>query len=188
MKLDAVQQAAQEQFARRSHRYGRGHILENVEDVRAAIEPLQLAPGSRVLDVATGAGHTGLFLASLGHDVTLTDIAAPMLERATEAATRRGLKVQTRQHPAEQFPYADDSFDLVTCRVAPHHFSSPESFIRELPGCSNGADISCSLTAASRTTNPKRRNGCTRWRNFAIRAITAFSPRALGAGSAKAPV
>jgi len=131
MKLDAVQQAAQEQFARRSHRYGHGHILENVEDVRAAIEPLQLAPGSRVLDVATGAGHTGLFLASLGHDVTLTDLAAPMLERAKEAATRRGLKVQTRQHPADQFPYAGASFDLVTCRVAPHHFSSPESFIHE---------------------------------------------------------
>ena len=131
MKLNEVQRAAQEQFARRSHRYGHGHILENVEDVRAAIEPLQLAPGSRVLDVATGAGHTGLFLASLGHEVTLTDIAAPMLERAKEAATRRGLKVQTRQHPAEQFPYADASFDLVTSRVAPHHFSSPESFIRE---------------------------------------------------------
>ena len=131
MKLDAIQQAAQEQFARRSHRYGHGHILENVEDVREAIEPLQLAPGSRVLDVATGAGHTGLFLASLGHDVTLTDLAAPMLERAKEAATRRGLKVQTRQHPAEQFPYAGASFDLVTCRVAPHHFSSPESFIHE---------------------------------------------------------
>ena len=93
MKLDEVQQAAQEQFARQSHRYGRGHILENVEDVRAGIEPLGLPRGSRVLDVATGAGHTGLFLASLGHDVTLADIAAPMLERAEEAATRRGLKV-----------------------------------------------------------------------------------------------
>src|SRR5690349_4081093 len=131
MKLDEVQRAAQEQFAKQSHRYGQGHILENVEDVRVAIEPLGLPRGSRVLDVATGAGHTGLFLASLGHDVTLADIAAPMLERAEEAATRRGLKVQTRQHPAEQFPYVNDCFNLVTSRVAPHHFSSAESFIRE---------------------------------------------------------
>jgi ubiquinone/menaquinone biosynthesis C-methylase UbiE len=90
-----------------------------------------LPSGSRVLDVATGAGHTGLFLASLGYDVTLADIAAPMLERAKEAAARRGLKVRTRQHPAEQFPYDNGCFDLVTSRVAPHHFSSPESFIRE---------------------------------------------------------
>ncbi|PYL01651.1 MAG: class I SAM-dependent methyltransferase [Verrucomicrobia bacterium] len=131
MKLDEVQQAAEEQFARQSHRYGQGHILENVEDVRVAIEPLKLPPGSRVLDVATGAGHTGLFLASLGHNATLADLAQPMLERAKEAATKRGLNVLTRQHPAEQFPYEDGSFDLVTCRVAAHHFSSPESFIRE---------------------------------------------------------
>lgn len=131
MKLDEIQQAAQEQFARQSHRYAQGHILENIEDVRAAIEPLDLPSRSRVLDIAAGAGHTGLFLAGLGHDVTLADIALPMLERAMEAAARRGLKVQARQHAAEQFPYTDAGFDLVTCRVAAHHFSSPESFIRE---------------------------------------------------------
>lgn len=131
MRLNEIQRAAQAQFARQSHRYAQGHILENVEDVRAAIEPLALPPGSRVLDIAAGAGHTGLFLASLGHEVTLADIAAPMLERALEAADRRGLKVHTRQHAAEHLPYAEKSFDLVTCRVAAHHFSSPENFVRE---------------------------------------------------------
>jgi ubiquinone/menaquinone biosynthesis C-methylase UbiE len=131
MKLDEVQKAAQEQFAKQSHRYGRGHILENVEDVRAAVEKIPLPVRARVLDVATGGGHTGLFLASLGHEVTLADIAVPMLERAAKTADERGLKVQTRQHSAEQLPYADGEFDLVTCRVAAHHFSSPPDFIRE---------------------------------------------------------
>ena len=78
-----------------------------------------------------GAGHTGLHLASLGHEVTLADLAAPMLDRVREAAAARGLKVETRQHAAEEFPYADARFDLVTCRIAPHHFSSPESFVGE---------------------------------------------------------
>jgi SAM-dependent methyltransferase len=41
------------------------------------------------------------------------------------------LNVQTRLHTAEEFPYADTSFDLVMCRVAAHHFSSPENFICE---------------------------------------------------------
>jgi ubiquinone/menaquinone biosynthesis C-methylase UbiE len=41
------------------------------------------------------------------------------------------LKVETRQHPAEALPYPDASFDLVTCRVAPHHFSSPANFVNE---------------------------------------------------------
>ncbi|MEI9897520.1 MAG: class I SAM-dependent methyltransferase [Chthoniobacter sp.] len=131
MKLDAVQQAAQEQFARQSRNYGRSHILADVSDVTAALEKIALPQPARVLDVATGAGHTGLHLASLGHEVTCADLAAPMLDRVREAAEERGLTVETRQHPAEEFPYADASFDLVTSRIAPHHFSSPESFISE---------------------------------------------------------
>jgi ubiquinone/menaquinone biosynthesis C-methylase UbiE len=131
MKLDAIQQAAQEQFARQSRNYGRSHILGDVSDVVAALEKVELPLRAQVLDVATGAGHTGLHLASLGHEVTCTDLAAPMLERVQEAARERGLTVETRQHAAEELPYADGSFDLVTSRIAPHHFSSPESFVCE---------------------------------------------------------
>jgi ubiquinone/menaquinone biosynthesis C-methylase UbiE len=131
VKLDAVQQAAQEQFARQSRNYGRSHILADVSDLEAALEGVALPSRARVLDVATGGGHTGLHLASLGHDVICTDLAAPMLERVQEAARERGLTVQTRQHPAEELPYDDGSFDLVISRIAPHHFSSPESFVRE---------------------------------------------------------
>ncbi len=131
MKLDEVQKAAQEQFGRQSHHYGRGHVLENVEDLEQAIELIPLPPGAKTLDVATGAGHTGLFLAARGLDVTLADIAQPMLDRAARTAADRGLTVQTRLHAAEQLPYPDAMFDLVSCRVAAHHFSSPESFIHE---------------------------------------------------------
>src|SRR5512137_2978579 len=131
MKLDAIQQAAQAQFARQSRNYGRSHILADVSDVVAALEKITLPPRARVLDVATGAGHTGLHFASLGHEVTCADLAAPMLERVREAAAERGLAVETRQHAAEELPYPDASFDLVASRIAPHHFSSPESFIRE---------------------------------------------------------
>ena len=131
MNLDEIQRAAQEQFARQSDRYGAGHILENVDDVRAAAEKMPLPAKARVLDVATGGGHTGLFFAGLGHDVTLADIAQPMLDRAAKTAAERGLRVETRQHPAEKFPQANAFFNVVTCRVAAHHFSSPPEFIRE---------------------------------------------------------
>lgn len=131
MKLDEIQTAAQEQFGRRSESYGKGHILQNIEDVQAAVQTMALPAKAKVLDVATGAGHTGLFLASLGHDVTLADIAQPMLDKAVKMAAERGLAVKAVQHPAEQFPLADGSFDLVTCRVAAHHFSFPDKFIAE---------------------------------------------------------
>ena len=32
---------------------------------------------------------------------------------------------------AEEIPYPDASFDLVTCRIAPHHFPDPAAFVRE---------------------------------------------------------
>ena len=131
MKLDPVQEAAQAQFARQSGSYGRGHILADVADVVDALEKIRLPARAKVLDVAAGAGHTGLHLASLGHEVTLADLAAPMLERVREVAAERGLTVETRQHPAEDFPYENGSFDLVTCRIAAHHFSSPDLFLRE---------------------------------------------------------
>ncbi len=129
--LDSVQRSAQEQFAKQSHRYGKGHILEDVGDVKLVLDGISLPTCATVLDVATGGGHTGLYLASLGHDVTLANIAQPMLDRAQEAAAKRGLVVKTRLHPAEKFPYPDASFDLVACRVAAHHFSSPSGFVRE---------------------------------------------------------
>ncbi len=131
MELNEVQKAAQEQFARQSGRYGKGHILQNVDDVRAALEQIELPSRARVLDVATGGGHTGILLAALGHEVTLSDLAQPMLERALTLAREQGLSVQTRLHSAEDLPHPEASFDLVTCRVAAHHFSGPEKFVQE---------------------------------------------------------
>lgn len=131
VNLNEVQRASQEQFARQSANYGKGHILQDVDDVHAALQHVTLPSRARVLDVATGGGHTGVLLARLGHDVTASDITAAMLERATELAREQGVEIRTRQHSAEALPYEDGSFHLVACRVAAHHFSSPESFVRE---------------------------------------------------------
>lgn len=129
--LDHTQIAAQSQFSRQSARYAKGHILENTGDVREAAASLSLPPAARVLDVACGAGHTGLFFAAQGHRVTCADLSPAMLDRTREAAAERGLSIETRQHPAESMPYAAGAFDLVSCRVAPHHFTDPAAFVRE---------------------------------------------------------
>ena len=125
VKLNEIQKAAQSQFGKQSERYGRGHILENIEDVQHALSHVQLPRGARALDVATGGGHTGLFLASQGFEVTVSDIAQPMLDRVAQTASERGLKITTAQHPAESFPFPDRAYDLVTCRVAPHQVEGP---------------------------------------------------------------
>lgn len=132
MKLDSIQAASAAQFDRQSQHYGKGHVLERTDDVDRALAHIPLQAGWKALDVATGGGHTGLLLASRGASVTLGDVSAKMLERAAKTSEERGLRVATKQFPAETMPFPDGAFDLVSCRVAPHHFSDPEGFVREV--------------------------------------------------------
>lgn len=130
--LDSTQQAAADQFNRQSDRYGKAHILADTRDVAGALEGITAPAGGRALDVATGGGHTALWLVQHGWRVTAGDIAPRMLENAVKLAAESGHAIETRLFPAEEIPFGDNAFDLVTSRVAPHHFSSPEKFIAEV--------------------------------------------------------
>ena len=130
--LDTQQFASREQFSRQSRNYGTGHILARTEDIEAAFADIVLPSGASALDVATGGGHTAVWLAGAGYHVTASDLSEEMLARATELAASRDVPIQTIAHTAEEFPFADQSFDVVTCRVAAHHFSDPARFVREV--------------------------------------------------------
>jgi len=75
--LNEIQEAAREQFARQSHRYAKGHILEDVSDVVRALQHVELPARAKFWTLATGAGNTGLYLAELGYEVTLGGYRAP---------------------------------------------------------------------------------------------------------------
>jgi ubiquinone/menaquinone biosynthesis C-methylase UbiE len=130
-ELNDAQMSAREQFQRQSANYGKSHILANVSDVENALADVELPIKGKALDVATGGGHTALYLASRGFEVTASDITPAMLENTAKLAEERGLAVHTALHVAEELPYATDTFDLVSCRVAGHHFSDPAAFVRE---------------------------------------------------------
>jgi ubiquinone/menaquinone biosynthesis C-methylase UbiE len=129
--LDSKQSASAAQFNRQSDRYGKSHILADTQDVEQGLRGVSVSPGSTALDVATGGGHTALWLARHGWKVTVGDIAPRMLENAQKLCAEQGFGIETRLFPAEEMPFADGSFDLITVRVAPHHFSSPEKFVKE---------------------------------------------------------
>ncbi len=140
MSLDERQLASREQFDRQSRNYGSSHILADVSDVVNALEGLNLPRGGRALDVATGGGHTAAWLAEKGWEVMASDLSPAMLERAAELAAGRGLTLKTALHEAERLPYDDGAFQVVSCRVAAHHFSSPSAFVAEVARvlCSGG--------------------------------------------------
>jgi len=129
--LDSKQSASAAQFNRQSDRYGKSHILADTRDVEQGLRGVPFPAGGTALDVATGEGHTALWLARRGWKVTAGDIAPRMLENAQKLCAEAGFGIETRLFPAEEMPFNDGSFDLATVRVAPHHFSSPAKFVRE---------------------------------------------------------
>ncbi len=106
--------------------HARGADLDRLLEVSAP-RPEWLA-----LDVATGGGHTALKLASRVARVVATDLTPEMLAAARGFVRARGAgNVEFCLADAEQLPSAAAAFDLVTCRIAAHHFPSPERFVAE---------------------------------------------------------
>lgn len=87
----------------------------------------------RALDIATGGGHVAYAFAPHVARIWATDITQEMLDMVKGEAAKRGLSnLRTTYAKAEALPFEDESFDLVTCRIAPHHFDSIPEFLGEV--------------------------------------------------------
>jgi ubiquinone/menaquinone biosynthesis C-methylase UbiE len=88
---------------------------------------------ARVLDVATGGGHTALAFAGIAGRVVACDLTEPMLQAARQLIAGRGAaNVAFVAGDVEALPFRDGSFPVVTCRIAPHHFASVGAAVREV--------------------------------------------------------
>jgi len=121
------------QFDRMSHAYASSSVHAAGDDLAVLVEYVRPQPGMRVLDVATGAGHTAAAIAPRVAHVVALDIAPAMLARTQELAAARGLlNVTTALMDVESMDFPDASFDVVTSRIAPHHFLDIDRAIHEV--------------------------------------------------------
>ena len=83
--------------------------------------------GSRVLDVATGAGYVAGAAAQRGAEVTGIDFSVPQVQMARE----RYPGVRFEQADAEALPFESETFDAVLIAFGMCHFPNPETALRE---------------------------------------------------------
>jgi ubiquinone/menaquinone biosynthesis C-methylase UbiE len=129
---DEIKAKVQAQFGPSSDAYATSDIHARGESLAVLLELVQPQAQWQAVDVATGAGHTALVFAPHVAYVIATDLTAQMLAKTAELAARRGLtNLETRPADAEALPFDDASFDLVTCRLAFHHFPNPRQALAE---------------------------------------------------------
>ena len=101
----------------------------------AILEASQLRPGMSVLDLACGVGDPALSVAAEvapSGRVTATDLGPGMMSLAEELARKKGLSnIDFREANAESLPFADASFDVLTCRFGIMFFPDLGKALRE---------------------------------------------------------
>jgi ubiquinone/menaquinone biosynthesis C-methylase UbiE len=123
----------QQQFGAHAAAYATSTVHAKGASLGRLVELVAPAPHWQALDVATGAGHTAAAFAPHVARVIASDLTEAMLAEAAKLAVAKGLaNMETARADAEALPFQDRQFDLVTCRIAPHHFDSIAAFLDEV--------------------------------------------------------
>ncbi|MBT2216903.1 methyltransferase domain-containing protein [Virgibacillus dakarensis] len=118
-------------FSKNKDAYINSSTHANGNDLVNMIEWLKLAPDMIALDIATGGGHVAKQLAAHVNEVIATDLTEEML-RNTAKHLQSCENITFTVADAEDLPFANDMFDIVTCRIAAHHFPDPDKFVAEV--------------------------------------------------------
>jgi ubiquinone/menaquinone biosynthesis C-methylase UbiE len=128
-----VHERVQSQFGAAAQAYTTSAGHSDPLMLARVVELARPRPADHALDIATGAGHTAIAMAPHVASVVAYDLTPQMLEETARNAAARGLRnVTTRQGAAENLPFADASFDIVTVRQAPHHFADIRRAVAEM--------------------------------------------------------
>jgi ubiquinone/menaquinone biosynthesis C-methylase UbiE len=126
-------ETVQQQFTKTAEAFSAYAVRDTPEILTEKVEFAKPQSTDLALDVACGPGTLVLGLAPRVRFARGIDLTQELLRRA------RAFQVQQKvvnawfdRGDAEQLPYRDASFDLVTCQCAIHHMSKPELALKEM--------------------------------------------------------
>jgi SAM-dependent methyltransferase len=135
MDLDAVKARARVIWALGDYRKISGLLAPGAE---ALVEVLGIGPGQRVLDIAAGTGNVALLAARRGAIVTASDLTPRMLELGqarAQAERAEGIEsvesIEWIEADAEDLPFPDASFDIVTSAFGAMFAPQPDVVVAE---------------------------------------------------------
>lgn len=121
-----------EQFGRVAAEYAQWAIVD-AGLVKSDVSFFEPRKTDLALDVACGPGTLSLKLAPLVAEVTGVDLTVELITIAEQKARDQGLpNTRFLTRDVEKLGFPDETFDLVVCGSALHHFQDPGKVFREM--------------------------------------------------------
>ena len=106
---------------------------DQVRMIDYVVESVKLSPGERLLDVGCGIGTTICHInLKYGCEVVGLTPVPEQQKLANNIALGKDASIRVDLGHAENLPYADASFDVVTCFESPCHFENRQAFFNEV--------------------------------------------------------
>jgi len=133
LEMGDTERKAQTVFGRRASSYVYSPTHSNRLLLRKLVALAEADGRERVLDIATGTGHAAFAFAPFVRRVAGIDITPEMVGEARRLRAQNGLaNVEFALATAARLPFADEAFDIVTCRRGAHHFADIKAALREM--------------------------------------------------------
>ena len=130
---DTHERAIRDQFSRQAVGFAAAPELHADDIVALVVDAAKPQPEDNAIDLACGPGTVACALAPRVRHVVGLDSTLPMLEQARGFARRQSVdNVEWRAGDVYQTPFADGSFNIVSCRFAFHHFAKPALAFAEM--------------------------------------------------------
>ncbi|MGH6795803.1 MAG: class I SAM-dependent methyltransferase, partial [Methylocella sp.] len=141
-----------DQFSRQAELFAQSPELHGDAQVLLLVDCARPKPSDESLDVACGPGTVVAAFAGRVRRAVGLDATEAMLDQARALTAERDfVNVEWRLGDVYRLPFADDSFHIVSCRFAFHHFEEPaKAFAEMLRVCrSGGRVVLCDGVASS---------------------------------------
>jgi ubiquinone/menaquinone biosynthesis C-methylase UbiE len=126
-------EAVEKQFTKTAEAFTTFAVRDTPEVLAEKVEFVKAQAGDLVLDVACGPGAFALALAPRVRFVRGVDLTPELLRRARAFQAERQISnAAFVRGDAEQLPFSDGAFDLVSCQCAFHHMPKPQLVLAEM--------------------------------------------------------
>lgn len=86
-----------------------------VLDAISQVHHLAQKPITEILEIGCGYGSLAMAMSKSGYTVTCLDVSSEALRKAEERAQSENIRITWKQGFAENIPFPDKSFDVITC-------------------------------------------------------------------------